>query len=282
MITSFKGGVGKSTVAVNLAVGLAVNKYKVLIIDLDVSSGSVDLFMGCESDTLYNFCDVAEKKVNIQDAVYTKKSAMRNTGAGKNNKDNPDEFYYSLDVLKAPPSYDMSVPLEKAVGEFLEETKEIYDYIIFDCPSGKFSLFEILSQKTDLVFVVTLHSAASIRASENLALSLSEQGSRGENVRLVINCFNSRGVLKGLNLGIVDIIERSKIKLIGLISVNNQLRDYQEIGKTAYDLKTARVKKYFDDIIGRILENNINLSKKYDGVKTNDLYFKKETKNDIK
>ena len=276
MITSFKGGVGKSTVAVNLAVGLAVRQYRVLIIDLDTSSGSVDLFMGCENDTIYNFCDVAEKKVNIQEAVYVKKGEVRvMTEKGK-----WVNIPYSLDVLKAPPSYDMAVPLEKAIGEFLEEAKETYDYIIFDCPSGKFSLFEILSQKTDIVFVVTLHSAASIRSAENLAISLSEQGSRGENVRLIINCFNSRGVMRGLNLGIVEIIERSKIKLIGLIAINNLIRDYQELGKTVYDFRNVRIRKYFDDIIGRILDNNINLANKYDGIKTNALYFKKGPKND--
>lgn len=277
MITSFKGGVGKSTVAVNLAVGFAVSKYKALIVDLDASSGSVDLFMGCEHDTLYNFCDVAEKKVKIQDAVYIKKVETR---------DKPGGLYYSLDVLKAPPSYDMDVPgtVEEAVGEFIEEAKKIYDFIIFDCPSGKFGLFEILAKKTDLIFAVTLHSAASIRSAEKLALYLSENGVKGENVRLVINCFNPRGVSKGLNLGIVDIIERSKIKLIGLIEANNQVRDFQEAGKTVYDFnpKNKKIRKCFGDITGRILENNIILNKKYDGYKTNNLYFKKETKNNVK
>ena len=270
MLTSFKGGVGKSTVAVNLAVGLAVGKNKVLIIDLDASSGSVDLFMGCEHDTLYNFCDVAEKRVNIQDAVYVKKVEKK------------EEVYYSLDVLKAPPSYDMSISFEQAVGDFIEEAKEIYDFIIFDCPSGKFALFEVLAKKADFVFVVTLHSAASIRSAEKLGLFLSEHGSRGENVRLIINCFNPKGVARGLNLGIVDIIERSKIKLIGLIEINNFIRDCQEIGKTVYDIKNVKIRKSFNDIIGRISDNNINLSKKYDGVKTDSLYFKKETKNNIK
>jgi len=282
MITSFKGGVGKSTVAVNLAVGFAVEKYNVLIIDLDASSGSVDLFMGCEHDTLYNFCDVAEKKVKIQDAVFVKQAKARKP---KNQNQDPnqdqdqtpgDEFYYSLDVLKAPPSYDMSVSLEKAVGDFIEEAKEIYDFIIFDCPSGKFPLFEVLAKKTDFIFVVTLHSAASIRSAEKLALYLSETGAKSESVRLVINCFNPRGVARGVNLGIVDIIERSKIKLVGLVEINNFIRDFQEVGKTVYDLRGKKIRGAFNDIIGRVLDNNIVLNKKYDGLKTNNLYFKKE------
>jgi len=276
MITSFKGGVGKSTVAVNLAVGLAVSKFKVLIIDLDASSGSVDLFMGCEHDTLYNFRDVAEKKVNIQDAVYEKKSLFHR------KKKNADNLYYSLDVLKSPPLYDMDGSFEKPLWDFIDEVKEIYDFIIFDCPSGKFSLFEILAKKADFVYVITHHSAASIRSAEKLALYLSENDCKSEKIRLVINCFNPKGIVNGINLGIVDIIERSKIKLIGLVETNNQIRDYQEIGKTVYDIKDKEIRQYFDDIIGRILDKNIPLDKKYAGIKKDKLYFKKEKKKNQK
>jgi len=269
MTASFKGGVGKSTVAVNLSAGLAARGHKVLIVDLDPSSGSVDLFMGCENDALYNFLDVAEKKVKIEDAVYLKKAE-----AGK-NKDGPA---YSLSVLKAPPSYDdMSVSYDEAVGSFTEAAKDLYDFIIFDCPSGKFALFEALAKKADYVFVVTLHSAVSIRSSERLAVFLSENDVKSENARLVINGFNPKGVTKGLNLGIVDIIERSKIKLIGLLEINEQIRDLQEEGKTVYDTKNAKIRKPFDDIAGRVLDSNIILSRKYAGFKTNGLYFKKET-----
>ena len=272
MITSFKGGVGKSTVAVNLSVGLAVKNQKVLIVDLDASSGSVDLFMGCENGTLYNFCDVAEKNVSIQDAVYTKKTPT-----------------YSIDILKSPPLYDIYIsPPGKltagnALNQFLEDVKNLYDFVIFDCPSGKFSLFEDLSKKIDSLFVVTLHSSVSIRSAEKLAVALSENGSKGENVRIIINCFNPKGVAKGLNMGIVDIIERSKMKLIGLIASNYQIRDLQESGKTVYDVKNKKLKdaqNSFNDIIGRILENNIVLNKKYGGYKTNSLYFKKTAKED--
>ena len=287
MITSFKGGVGKSTVAVNLAAGFAVSKYKVLIIDLDASSGSIDLFMGCESDTIYNFCDVIEENVKIEDAVYTKKSEFNpNAKNIKNIKNNvPGEIYYSVDVLKSPSDYAAYAAnkfSDEAVGGFIEKAEEIYDFIIFDCPSGKFDLFEPLAKYADFIFVITLHSAASIRASEKMALFLSEKGNKGEKVRLIINCFNPKGVIKGLNLGIVDIIERSKIKLIGLIGANNLIRDYQELGKTVYDVKTKKLRGVFSDIIGRILEGNIVLNKRYNGIRTNNLYFKKELKNSDK
>jgi septum formation inhibitor-activating ATPase MinD len=218
--------------------------------------------MGCEHDTLYDFCDVAEKKVKIRDAVYTK-----NAGYKKNS--------YEIDVLRSPLSYgDIS---EESVGAFAEEAKSIYDFVIFDCPSGKFELFEILAKAVDLILVVTLHSAASIRSAEKLAAYLSETtGGSGENVRLVINGFNPGGIARGLNLGIVDIIERSKIRLVGLIGTNDQIRDLQEEGKTVYDIKNKKIRKAFDDIAGRILDNNIILSRKYDGFKIDDLYFKKE------
>ena len=315
MITSFKGGVGKSTISVNLAIGFAVSKYKVLIIDIDASSGSIDLFMGCESDTIYNFCDVIEGKVKIEDAVYVKKSYfnpnrknnfsnianianipnklinLNNSDAPGNSaaSDKPDgadntqeQPYYSVDVLKSPSSYDLTKFSDEEIKEFIKKAKEIYDFIIFDCPSGRFPFFDSLAKNTDYIFVITLHSAASIRSSEKMALFLSETGNDGEKVRLIINCFNPKGISRGLNLGIVDIIERSKIKLIGLIEINNMLRDYQELGKTAYDVRTRKLRRFFDDIIGRVLESNIILNRKYDGIKTNNLYFKKEVKDTTK
>jgi septum formation inhibitor-activating ATPase MinD len=260
MITSFKGGVGKSTVAVNLCVGFALKKYKTLIIDLDASSGSVDLFIGCEGDAIYNFLDVIEERADIEEAVYSKKD---------NN--------YQIDVLKSPPSYNIKdlENLDKKIEKFTEEAKKIYDFVIFDCPSGKFEIFDYIAKSSDLIFAVTLHTAASVRSAEKLALHLSEQGIEGANVRLIINCFNPKGVAKGIHLGIIDIIERSKIKLIGLIESNNLLRDYQELGKTCYDVKDKKIKLYFEDIIGRVLDNNIILNRKYRGIKRTDLYFRK-------
>jgi len=273
MVTSFKGGVGKSTVAVNLAVGLSVKGHKVLIVDLDSSSGSVDLFTGCEHSTLYSFCDVTKKRVNIGEAVYQKKVERKNQSGEL-------ATYYSLDILRAPSPYDMETSQKETVEEFIEEAREIYDFVVFDCPSGKFSLFEPLAKKADLVVVVTLHSLASVRSSEKLALCLSEYGSSGENVRLVINCFNPKGVIRGTNLGIVEIIERSKIRLVGLVAQNNFIRDYQETGRTVYDLRGKKLRVPFDDMIGRMLDGNISLNKKYDGQKTDNLYFKKERKID--
>jgi len=260
MITSFKGGVGKSTVAVNLCVGLAVKKNKTLIIDLDASSGSVDLFMGCEGDAIYNFFDVLEERVDIEKAVYTKK--------GSDSR---------IDILKSPGSYDLAdlEGMEEKIARFTEEAEKIYDFIIFDCPSGKFEIFEHIAKSSDLIFVVTLHSAASVRSAEKLALYLAEQGIKSENVRLIINCFNAKGVTRGLHMGIIDIIERSKIKLIGLIESNGLMRDYQELGRTCYDAKDKKTKFYFEDIIGRVLDENIILKRKYKGIRRTDLYFKK-------
>ena len=259
MITSFKGGVGKSTVAVNLCVGLAVKKYKILIIDLDASSGSVDLFMGCESGVIYNFFDVLEQRADIEKAVYSKKD------------------YYQADILKSPPSYSLKdLPdLSIKIAEFIKEASKIYDFIIFDCPSGKFEMFDHIAKCSDLIFVVTLHSSVSVRSAEKLASYLSEQDIKSGNVRLIINGFNAKGIAKGLNLGIVDIIESSKIKLIGLIEYSETIRDYQELGKTCYEIKNKNPKLFFEDIIGRILDENIILKRKYKGIKRTDLYFKR-------
>ena len=264
MVTSLKGGVGKSTISVNLAVGFAVAKHKTLIVDLDAASGSVDLFTGCHGDVIYNFFDVIEERVKIENAVYSHKNSSYSD--------------YQIDILKSPPLYDNLDDLKKIesqIAKFTEMARETYDFIIFDCPSGKFELFDYIAKNSDLIFVVTLHSAASVRSAERLALNLAELEIDSTHVRLIINGFNAKGITKGYNLGIVEIIERSKIKLIGLIESNDSIRDYQELGKTCYDIKDKKIRRFFDDIIGRTLDDNILLKRKYKGIRRIDLYFKK-------
>ena len=254
MITSFKGGVGKSTVSVNLAVGLSRRKYKTLIVDLDISSCSVDILTGSDGNNLYNFCDVLTQKAELADAVIS-------------NKDN------NLNIIKAPFSYDSYDIDDSMVGEFIETAKNIYDFVIFDTPPGRFDFFDILSKTADFVLVVTLHSLVSIRAAEKLSLFLSENDVK--NARLIINCFNPDGIIKGTHSGIVDIIEYTKIKLIGIIEYNRQFQVLQEEGKTAYDMKNKKTSVFFSDIIDRMLDNSTTLNKKYNGIKTEKLYFKK-------
>lgn len=258
MITSFKGGAGKSTVAVNLATGLALQKHKTLIVDLDASSFSIDLLIKCEGDSLYNFCDVIVKRAKLSETVIPV------------NKRSPGGGY--LDIIKAPFSYDSYDMDDSMFREFIETAKTSYDFVIFDTPPGRFYFFDELSRKSDFVFVVTLHSAVSIRTAEKLSLFLSENDV--QNVRLIINCFNPQGIVKGTHPGIVDIIEYSKVKLIGIIEYDKQFQNLQECGKTAYDMKQPKMKKFFSDMIDRMLENHKNLNKKYNGVTTKKLYFK--------
>jgi septum site-determining protein MinD len=260
MITSFKGGVGKSTVAVNLAAGLSRRKHKTLIADLDASSCSVDLLTGCETDGIYNFCDVMAGRAALSDAVI---SLNRGKTSG-------------LDIIRAPFTYDSYDLSDGMFREFIETAKSAYDFVIFDTPPGIFRFSGILSQKADFVLVITLHSAVSVRAAEKLSLFLSENDAK--NVSLIINCFNSEGIIKGTHPGIVDIIELSKIKLIGIVEYNRQFQDLQESGKTAYDMKQKRMESFFSGIIDRMLERHVNLDKKYNGQKTSRLYFKKGKK----
>jgi len=256
MITSFKGGVGKSTVAVNLAAGLSKRKYKTLVIDLDIASCSVDLLMGCEVDNLYNFCDVVTQKATLSDAIITR---------------NGDSC---INIMKSPFSYDSYEINDELFGKFIEIAKSEYDFVVFDTPPGKFEFFDIISKTADFVFVVTLHSVVSVRAAEKLSLFLSDNDVK--NARLIINCFNPSGIVKGTHLGIVDIIEYSRIKLIGIIEYNKQFQVLQEQGKTAYDIKQKKMQMFFSDIIERMLDNSTKLNKKYSGLKTKKLYFKKK------
>ena len=235
LITSFKGGVGKTTLSANLAMTLARHGHRVVAVDCDLESRCLDIVLGLENSALYNICDCIRGNCSIDKAL------VRDTRC--------DDLFF----IAAPAFYPDDVALEaqgaeefgdEAVSVFVESLKEKFDYVIFDLPARPDNLYGKLARMADEALVVSLHTATSIRAAEKTAIALNEltkssedgKDKSGLDVRLIVNGFKPKDAKSGINVGLYEIISKTKLQLYGVVPFSNAMSKAQEMGKLAHEV----------------------------------------------
>lgn len=230
LITSFKGGVGKSTAAANIASKLAKAGKKTLLCDLDFDLGTLDLITGCEDRMLFDICD----------AIYGRRDAA---DCAVKFPSNPN-----LNLLGAP--FRLTDEIEP--GLFAERIKEIsadYEYVILDTPGADSVTLAAARLCAGLAIVVSTHNPTSIRGAEKTAESLRESGL---DCRLLINCFDAASVSEDKRAGILSMIDATKTPLLGVIPYDRTLMFAQEKGVLA-DGDAFVSSKAFDNTVQRLL-----------------------------
>lgn len=230
LITSFKGGVGKSTAAANIASKLAKAGKKTLLCDLDFDLGTLDLIMGCEDRMLFDICDAVYGRRDVDDCAVKFPS-------------NPN-----LSLLGAP--FRMTDTVEP--DEFAKRLKDIsagYDYVILDTPGADSVTLAAARLCADLAIVVSTHNPASIRGAEKTAEKLRETGSE---CRLLINCFDASSVSGDKRAGMLSMIDATKTPLLGVIPYDRTLMFAQEKGVLA-EGDAFISSKAFDNTVQRLL-----------------------------
>ena len=233
LITSFKGGVGKTTLSANLAMTLARHGHRVVAVDCDLESRCLDIVLGLENSALYNICDCIRGNCSIEKAL------VRDTRC--------DDLFF----IAAPAFYPDDVALEAedgeeftddAVSKFVSCLTEKFDYVIFDLPARPDNLYRKLALMADEALVVSLHTATSIRAAEKTAIALSELTKSGEDeqgfldVRLIVNGFKPKDAKSGINVGLYEIVSKTKLQLYGVVPFSNAMSKAQEMGKLAHEV----------------------------------------------
>ena len=230
LITSFKGGVGKSTAAANIASKLAKAGKRTLLCDLDFDLGTLDLITGCEDRVLFDVCDAVSGRRDADDCTVKFPSNQ------------------NLFLLPAPFKNTDTVKPE----EFAEKLKAIcdkYDYAILDTPGADSVTLAAARICADLVIVVSTHNPTSIRGAEKTAESLRETGLE---CRLLINCFDAPSVSEDKRAGILSMIDATKTPLLGVIPYDRTLMFAQEKGVLA-DGERFISSKAFDNTVQRLL-----------------------------
>lgn len=243
LITSCKGGVGKSTVTANLALALASRGKRVIAVDCDFSNRTLDLLFGCEDKVLYDLFDVMEGSVSAQNALLTDRR-MENLrllpapffGKGKTEADFADRF---------------SALLQKVAEE------EECDFMLIDTPGSAEGLLRLAASFAHKALIVAGHHPAAIRGAEKTGMLL--DGCGVEEQYLVINRFDIDAVMDRTRPGINSLIDMTHTPIIGVMPEDRALELGQESGKLYTESAARNTACAVDNIAARLMGETVPL-----------------------
>ncbi len=251
LVTSCKGGIGKSTVAANLSMALAMAGYTVLAIDCDFRMRCLDLIMGFENSSVFNLYDVTSKRCSLERAIVK------------------DDEMPSLYFLAAPSDRHADVSPEdfdalvKSACEY-EPDGRGFDYIIIDAPAADDESISMSAPVCDQAIIVCSHMPSSIRAAIFTSELLGEYGVSKQ--KLVINTFDVKSALACDRLGIIEMIDSSKTMLMGIVPYDRELMICQENGELINKFKKRNnAKAAFINIAKRLCGRQIPLFEGFSG-----------------
>ncbi|HAL69140.1 MAG TPA: septum site-determining protein MinD [Pseudomonas sp.] len=205
VVTSGKGGVGKTTTSAAIGTGLALRGHKTVIVDFDVGLRNLDLIMGCERRVVYDFVNVVNGEANLHQALIK------------------DKRLENLYVLAASQTRDKDALTQEGVEKVLMDLKEQFEYVICDSPAGIEKGAHLAMYFADEAIVVTNPEVSSVRDSDRMLGILSSKSRRSENgeepikEHLLITRYHPERVVKGEMLSVADVEEILSIKLKGVI-----------------------------------------------------------------
>ncbi len=205
VVTSGKGGVGKTTSAASIGAALAQRGHKTVLVDFDVGLRNLDLIMGCERRVVFDFVNVIHKEARLKQALIKDKRL--------------DNLY----VLAASQTRDKDALTKEGVGEVLDELAKEFDYIVCDSPAGIEKGAYLALYFADTAIVVVNPEVSSVRDSDRILGILSSKSKRAEedsdpiNELLLLTRYSAERVASGEMLSVDDITEMLGIKLLGVI-----------------------------------------------------------------
>lgn len=205
VVTSGKGGVGKTTTSAAIGTGLALRGHKTVIVDFDVGLRNLDLIMGCERRVVYDFVNVISGDASLTQALIKDKRL--------------DNLY----VLAASQTRDKDALTKEGVGKVLDELVKSFEYVICDSPAGIEQGAHMAMYFADEAIVVTNPEVSSVRDSDRMLGLLASKSRRAEQglepikERLLLTRYNPERVSKGEMLAVEDVGEILAINLLGVI-----------------------------------------------------------------
>ena len=241
VVTSGKGGVGKTTTSASIATGLALKGHKTIVIDFDVGLRNLDLIMGCERRVVYDLINVIHGEATLNQVMIKDKHC--------------DNLY----VLPASQTRDKDALTEEGVGKVLEELAQDFEYIVCDSPAGIERGAVLALYYADEAIVVTNPEVSSVRDSDRILGILAAKSRRAlekqEPVKehLLITRYAPSRVDKGEMLSVEDIQDILRIPLIGVIPESMAVLQASNQGMPVIHLTDTDVAEAYKDVVARFL-----------------------------
>lgn len=236
VVTSGKGGVGKTTTSAAMAAGLALKGQKTVVIDFDVGLRNLDLIMGCERRVVYDFVNVIHKEASLKQALIKDKRL--------------DNLY----ILPASQTRDKDALKKEAVEEVLNELAEDFDYIVCDSPAGIEAGAQMALYFAEEAIIVTNPEVSSVRDSDRILgilQSKSRMAEQGKRVKehLLLTRYNPDRVANGEMLSVEDVEEILAVPLLGVIPESQAVLKASNQGvPVVHDIESDAGQAYADAV----------------------------------
>ena len=237
VITSGKGGVGKTTTAAAFAAGLALRGHKTVVIDFDVGLRNLDLIMGCERRVVFDFINVINGDANLNQALI---------------KDKRNDNLY---IFPTSQTRDKDALKREGVEKVLDELKQQFDYIICDSPAGIEHGAVTALYFADSAVIVTNPEVSSVRDSDRIIGILASRSRRAERneapveLNLLLTRYDPTRVTKGEMLAVEDVKEILSIPLLGVIPESESVLRASNTGTpVAFDDESLAGRAYLDAV----------------------------------
>ena len=233
VITSGKGGVGKTTTTANLGVGLALQDKKVVLMDADIGLRNLDVVMGLENRIVYDIVDVIEGNCRLKQALIK------------------DKRYSNLCLLPAAQTKDKNAVTPEQMQKLCDALREEFEYVLIDCPAGIEQGFKNAIAGADKAIVVTTPEVSAVRDADRIIGLL--EASEIRNPLLILNRIRPDMVRRGDMMALEDVTEILAIDVLGVVPDDESIVVSTNRGEPCVTDMDSRAGQAFRNITRRIL-----------------------------
>lgn len=239
VVTSGKGGVGKTTTTANLGTALAMAGYKVVLVDADIGLRNLDLVMGLENRVVYDLVNVVEGTCRLKQALIK------------------DKRQKELYMLPAAQTRDKDAVSAEQMKQLCDDLRKDFDYIFIDCPAGIEQGFKNAIAGADEAIVVTTPEVSAVRDADRIIGLLEANEIRDP--KLLVNRVRVNMVKSGNMLNVEDIIELLAINLLGVVPDDEDIIITSNKGEPAVMNQNTKTGQAYMNISKRILGEEVPL-----------------------